>query len=213
MDSKTSWSDVPAPAIKQVLERAVNFMNLRVSSHFCINLKGQSTMDHKSIIEQLEENIALYKSLLMKVTKNQVHWKPSPEKWSLLEVVNHLYDEEREDFRYRLRSVLENPSKAWPPIAPEEWVRERGYSNREYTQSVSNFLYEREESIKWLRQLSSPDWQASHHHPQIGLMSAEMILANWLAHDCLHIRQILALKYGNLVTSVKPISLEYAGSW
>ncbi|MFQ5641260.1 MAG: DinB family protein, partial [bacterium] len=143
-------------------------------------------MNHASIIDRLEENIPVFESLLATIPEKQVHWKPAPEKWSILEVVNHLYDEEREDFRHRLRSVLENPNEAWPPIAPEAWVGERAYSKREYAPSVSNFLFERDESIKWLRGLSSHEWQASYRHPQLGVMSAEMILANWLAHDYLH---------------------------
>jgi hypothetical protein len=48
---------------------------------------------------------------------------------------------------------------------------------------------------------------------QIGAMSAEMLLANWVTHDYLHMRQILSLKYGYLAQQVMPISLEYAGTW
>jgi hypothetical protein len=169
-------------------------------------------MDHQGIIDQLEEHITVFKSLLP-ISQKQAHWKPAPKKWSILEVVNHLYDEEREDFRYRLRSVLEDPKEAWPSIAPEDWVIERGYQKRAYGPSVSNFLRERAESLKWLRGLSSPLWQASYHHPQSGLMSAEMILTNWLAHDYLHFRQIVSLKYSYLAKLVEPLSLEYAGHW
>ena len=169
-------------------------------------------MNHNTLIHQLESNIRLFKELLSDVPEEQIHWRPTAKKWSILEVVNHLYDEEREDFRYRLRSVLENPDAAWPPIAPEAWVVERGYAKRDYRPSVSNFIQERQESIKWLRGLSAPNWQASYRHPQVGSMSAEMILANWLAHDFLHVRQITALKYGFLASVAAPISLEYAGT-
>ncbi len=140
-------------------------------------------MNHEFIIDRLAENIAVFDSLLAKLPEQQVRWKPAPEKWSVLEVVNHLLDEEREDFRYRLRSVLENPRKVWPPISPEEWVLERGYAQRDYKSSVENFLLERGKSIRWLRGLSAPNWQASYRHRRLGPMSAEMILANWLAHD------------------------------
>jgi len=170
-------------------------------------------MDPKFIITRLEANITLFKSLLSGMSHKEILWKPAPEKWSILEVVNHLCDEEKEDFRYRLRSVLENPDAAWPAIRPEEWVIERRYSQREYAPSVSHFLREREDSIKWLHGLTAPDWQACHHHPQIGSMSAEMILANWLAHDYLHVRQIVALKYGYLADRAQSLSLAYAGGW
>jgi hypothetical protein len=39
-----------------------------------------------------------------------------------------------------------------------------------------------------------------------------MIFANWLAHDYLHIRQILRLKYEYL-KSISEEDLSYAGEW
>jgi hypothetical protein len=43
-------------------------------------------------------------------------------------------------------------------------------------------------------------------------MSAELVLANWLAHDLLHIRQMVAVLWANLAFEVDPISLGYAGN-
>jgi len=59
--------------------------------------------------------------------------------------------------------------------------------------------------------LDCPDWQATHHHPQMGPMSAELILANWLAHDLFHIRQVTDLHFGYPTELVKPVSLDYSG--
>jgi hypothetical protein len=36
--------------------------------------------------------------MLRGVTEAQARWKPAPEEWSILEVINYLCDEEREDF-------------------------------------------------------------------------------------------------------------------
>jgi len=44
----------------------------------------------------------------------------------MLEVVNHLYDEEREDCQ-RLQLTLANPEQAWPAINPRGWVAERRF--------------------------------------------------------------------------------------
>jgi hypothetical protein len=43
-------------------------------------------------------------------------------------------------------------------------------------------------------------------------MSAELVLANWLAHDLLHIRQMVAVLWANLSFEVDPIKLDYAGN-
>lgn len=144
-------------------------------------------MNQQLLITQLAEHLNTFTSLFTHCEEEHIHWKPLPEKWSLLEVVNHLYDEEREDFRYRLKAVLEHSTTPWPPIAPQKWVTERAYSTRNYESSVTNFLTERTASITWLQGLANPDWNASYYHPHIGAMSAEMLLVNWIAHDYLHI--------------------------
>ena len=61
-------------------------------------------------------------------------------KWSTLEVVCHLYDEEREDFRQRLDIILHRPEAKWPPIDPVGWVSARKYNERDLAQSLAEFL-------------------------------------------------------------------------
>lgn len=43
-------------------------------------------------------------------------------------------------------------------------------------------------------------------------MGAKMLLANWLAHDHLHLRQIVRLKYERL-KALGGEPLAYAGEW
>ncbi len=43
-------------------------------------------------------------------------------------------------------------------------------------------------------------------------MTAKMFLSNWLAHDYLHLRQILDLKF-NYHKLLSGDSLTYAGKW
>ena len=168
-------------------------------------------MNHQKIKAHLRVNGDVFKYLFQSVSDEQARWRPSEDKWSILEVINHLFDEEREDFRKRLELVLNNPKEPWPPIDPEGWVVQRKYNERNLSQSLQNFFDEREKSLLWLNQLDSPDWQASHRHPQMGPMSAELILANWLAHDLFHIRQVTDLQFAYLTELVKPVSLNYSG--
>jgi hypothetical protein len=168
-------------------------------------------MNHQKIIAHLGVNSDVFKYLFQSVSDEQACWKPGEERWSILEVINHLYDEEREDFRKRLELVLNNPEEQWPPIDPEGWVVKRKYNERNLSQSLHNFFEEREKSLLWLKKLDWPDWQATHHHAQMGPMSAELILANWLAHDLFHIRQVTDLQFAYLTKVVKPVSLDYSG--
>ena len=146
------------------------------------------------------------------VTPEAYRWKPSEDKWCLLEVICHLYDEEREDFRIRTKSTLETPEKALPMFDPVAWVTERNYIGQDYEYKLSQFLWERTQSINWLKSLENPNWQNAFQHPTLGPLTAHHFLSNWLAHDYLHIRQATKLKYDYLKVLTKN-DLSYAGNW
>lgn len=163
-------------------------------------------------IERFSKNRGVFESLARGVSLEQARWRPAPEKWSILEVVNHLFDEEREDFRQRLELVLDDPAKPWPKIDPRNWVTTRGYNQRELSASLDNFFAEREKSVAWLMQLSSPNWQNSNEGPN-GKLSAGDLLASWLAHDFLHIRQLSRLHWQYVGAIADPYKTTYGGPW
>lgn len=169
-------------------------------------------MNAQYIIEQLAINKEIYKNLLRYTTHEEIGWKENPGKWSLLEIICHLYDEEREDFRQRTQLLLEDPTQALPKFDPLEWVTSRNYATQDYQDKLIHFLLERQRSVNWLRSLENPAWTNAIEHPMYGAMSAYTYLANWLAHDHLHIRQITRVKY-NYLKEISSQDLDYAGKW
>lgn len=168
-------------------------------------------MNFIRVIEEFTKNKNAFKELLYGLSKDFYLWKESQDKWCLLEIVCHLYDEEREDFRARIKHVLENPDLPFKPIDPINWVKIRKYVEQDYNIVLQNFLFERDTSIKWLKSLSDPKWDNVNKHPK-GNMSAKMLLVNWLAHDYLHLKQIIKLKYDYLKVETNE-NLLYAGDW
>ena len=136
-----------------------------------------------------------------------------PDAWSILEVINHLYDEEREDFRRRLDLTLHHPDTPWPPIDPPGWVTRRRYNRRDLAGSLANFCNERRHSILWLAGLQQPDWQSARQHPAAGRITAGDLLAAWLVHDQLHLRQLVELQYLYAARTAGDLRIEYAGDW
>jgi len=169
-------------------------------------------VNHSEIINRLEENKLVFKSIFDLKNEKIITWKPSPEKWCLLEIVCHLHDEEREDFRARVKHTLETPAEPLPPIDPAGWVTSRKYMEWNFEETAKKILEEREKSIHWLKELKNPQWKNAYQHPKFGSMSAEMFLSNWLAHDYLHVRQITKLKFDYL-KFISGESLNYAGEW
>jgi hypothetical protein len=164
------------------------------------------------IIQNLERNKTTFESLLSDLSKEEIFFKTSPDKWCLLEIICHLRDEEKEDFKVRFKKVLDSPSLPPPPIDPVGWVKARNYIGQNYETVLKDFLSERTASINWLKTLDDPKWDNAYNHPKLGRLTAKMFCTNWLAHDYLHIRQITRLKYDYLI-KISGENLSYAGNW
>ena len=170
-------------------------------------------MQSEALIRRLEPFSGALGALLSGVTPDEARFRPASGAWSIVEIVNHLVDEEVDDFRARVRSTLEDPSREWPPIDPEGWARDRRYQDRELAASLARFAEERRASVAWLRSLRSPDWTRAAVHPKVGSMHAGMLLASWAAHDALHLRQIAKRLYELAGRDGDPYTTLYAGEW
>ena len=169
-------------------------------------------MDLEFFTTQMNSHAQAIHDLTEGISDEQARWKPGPESWSILEVINHLYDEEREDFRVRVDYILHHPDLSWPPIDPPGWVTQHAYNQRNLVESIENFLKERRKSLDWLRGLDAPDWQTSITQPY-GQFSAGDIFAAWAAHDLLHLRQLVELHWAYNVQMAEPYKVNYAGEW
>ena len=163
----------------------------------------------KALLAHDAERIRL---LVEGVSQEQAQWKPDPDSWSVLEVVSHLYDEEREDFRVRLDYILHRPGEDPPLIDPGGWVTDRRYNQRSLAPSLESFLAERRRSLAWLDNLENPDWETGYKAPW-GIIRAGDMFAAWVAHDQLHMRQFIELQRAYLQQLAGVYSVRYAGDW
>ena len=170
-------------------------------------------MDPAWVIDRLESNASVFQGQVRLVRSPQAIWKPAEDEWSILEVVNHLAEEETDDFRARLGQLLEDPGKDWPPIDPETSVVKNQFNTRDLRESLHRFTRERARSVDWLRKLPQTNWQLSLTHPKAGVLRAGDLLCSWLAHDLIHIRQINTLHYEYHVATSPEFSTAYGGNW
>ncbi|HNT75413.1 MAG TPA: DinB family protein [Anaerolineae bacterium] len=148
-------------------------------------------------------------ALLADISPEQAQWKPDADTWSLLEIINHLYDEEREDFRAHLDQTLHG--LPWSGIAPFEWITERRYNERDLAASLQAFLTERRASLAWLDSLAAPNWDAfiALH---FGDLRAGDVFVSWVAHDQWHIQQLAQRRLDYTLTQIAPYDAEYSGA-
>jgi len=171
-----------------------------------------NTLNLSPLLAQMQNSARIIHSLVQGLSDEQARWKPTPERWSILEVINHLWDEEIEDFRAHVEHVLERPEQPWPPINPPQWAIDRRYNERELGASIQGFVEARAESLVWLKAQSSPNWDAAAQAP-FGPIRAGDVLAAWAAHDLLHTRQLVRLHFDYTAQAVAPYSTRYAGQW
>jgi hypothetical protein len=169
-------------------------------------------MKSSLLYQELQHSTQMLRALLAGVPPEAARLKPNEDSWSILEVVCHLYDEEREDFREHLDFILHRQSEEWHTIDPEGWVTERNYNEQNFAEMQEKFFIERQQSLAWLEGLQDPDWQKTYTTPYRTISAGEMF-ACWVAHDNLHIRQLVELRRRRLETITKPYNLEYAGDW
>ncbi|MEZ4640022.1 MAG: DinB family protein [Caldilineaceae bacterium] len=112
----------------------------------------------------------------------------------------------------RLDYTLNRRTDPWPPIDPQGWVTERRYTERSLGESLQRFLSSRQQSWRWLRRLENPDWDIVYEAPW-GPIRAGDVFAAWVAHDLLHMRQIIEVHWAFLNQNVTPYSTRYAGEW
>jgi hypothetical protein len=162
------------------------------------------------VIGRMSENVDSIVGLVRSVDGEQARWRPEPDRWSIVEVMCHLYDEEQFDFRPRVDITLHHPDEQWPPWDPEGLVTEREYIEQNLPETLQSWIEERRRSIEWLHGLSSPDWSKSYTHPKFGELRAGDLLAAWLAHDFMHIRQLANLHTEYVKHVCQPYNIRYA---
>ena len=161
------------------------------------------------IIRQLTGNAGAMRALVQTISDEQAQWKPNPDTWSMKQVMEHVYNEERIDFRKILKRMLNDPSQP----SGEEYMPVESCCK-----ALDDFLMEREASIKWLRTLKSPDWNVPSQWPFgpegiVTTFSAGDVLLSWVEHDILHLRQVIELQHAWNEKQASPYSFMYAGGW
>lgn len=169
-------------------------------------------MEFQTLYQELVNSTEMIRALLKGIGQEQAQVKPEAESWSILEVVCHLYDEEREDFREHLDFILHRQDEEYHVINPQAWVTERKYNEQNLLEMQEKSFAERQQSLEWLKTLAGVDWDTTYTS-QYGSVSAGEMFSSWVAHDNLHIRQLVELRRAYIERITKPYEIQYAGDW
>ena len=169
-------------------------------------------MQFKTLYQELVNSTEMIRALIKDIDQEQAQVKPDAESWSILEVICHLYDEEREDFHEHLDFILHRQDGEWHRIDPQGWVIERKYNEQNLYEMADQFFAEREKSLEWLMEIAEADWETTYTS-EYGSMKAGEMFSCWVAHDNLHIRQLTELRRQYIERITQPYDIQYAGDW
>jgi len=168
----------------------------------------------KALYERLVQQHAAFPGLISRLV-DAVHGavlrsRETEGRWSPLEILAHLLDEEREDFRPRAQAASER-RRIETRIDPVGWVGQRAYNSKDPAQVCRDFAGERQVSCAWLRQLDLGLLEAALDDPQLGRMRCGDFIAAWRLHDLLHLRQLSTALAVLTARQLEGWKVDYAG--
>jgi len=146
---------------------------------------------HLEAAEKSPKEIAAAVSGLSPVA---LHYKPAPEKWSILEILGHLADIEIV-YAYRLRQMLADQNPIIAPMDQNAWARNLGYMDMAAPELVAVYGLNRHHNLRLLRRLKPADLEKSAFHPERKQDVTVARLVEMMAgHGVDHLAQIERLK-------------------
>ena len=128
------------------------------------------------------------------LSDERLRYKPSPEKWCVLEILGHLADVEIV-YGYRLRQMLADTKPVIAPMDQDAWALNLNYMDCRPSELVAFYGLGRYHNLRLLRSIKHSDLSKSAFHPEI---QREVTVADLVeqmgGHGATHLQQIEKLK-------------------
>jgi hypothetical protein len=144
-------------------------------------------------IRCLKDTTAALENLVALATPEKLLWKPSRDRWSICEVLNHLTDVEKLALGLRAKRILDEDLPLFVDYDRDARYREGAYKNDDGALALENFRNTRKASLAWLERTAPSDWKRRGMHHVVGEVELSQILSLWAFHDLGHLRQVAEL--------------------
>jgi hypothetical protein len=123
-----------------------------------------------------------------------LRYKPSANKWCILEILGHLADIEVV-YAYRMRQMLADEKPVIAPMDQNAWARNLDYLRTPAPELVAAYGLNRHRTVQRLPKLKAVDLQKSAHHPELNRqVTVAEVLEMMSGHGANHLQQIESLK-------------------
>jgi hypothetical protein len=127
--------------------------------------------------------------ILRELPREMWGFKPSPEQWSVHEILIHMADSEANAYVRFRKAIAESGSSvvAYDQMA---WATSLDYRTQNANDALELFRWLRATSYSIFRTLPESVWQNSIQHPEHGLMTLEQMVDTYVTHVEKHIAQM-----------------------
>jgi DinB superfamily len=148
----------------------------------------------KKHIEDAEKSPKQIASAVSSLNDKTLRYKPSPEKWCILEILAHIADMEIL-YAYRLRQMLADKNPVIAPIDQNAWAKNLGYLESSPAELVALYGLNRHATLQLLRRLKPGDLEKSAQHPELKRpVTVAEYVGMMSGHGPNHLAQIERLK-------------------
>jgi hypothetical protein len=118
-------------------------------------------------------------------------WKhePTPDDWSILEIVCHLRDTEREVHKLQLAALREEPQPFVPRPEAAVWAAQRNYQDEDGPAALAGLRAARLDTLREVTGVSAETWDKPARHAIFGPTHFGEVVGFMADHDRLHIQQ------------------------
>jgi len=127
--------------------------------------------------------------LLKGVSPARARKRPSPDKWSIAEIVVHLADTEVV-FGYLIRGIVGEPGTRIDGFDQDAWLAALHYDKRDIRKSFAEYRAFREANVALLKLLTPEQWKICGMHKKRGPETIETVVKMFAGHDLNHFQQI-----------------------
>jgi len=146
-------------------------------------------------IRQIESYGNAYAQLvdaLRQFPKEMWHFKPSPDRWSVHEIVVHIADSEANSY-VRCRRFIAEPGKTVMAYDENVWAESLRYRDQSTDEALELFKWLRLRSCNLIKSLPESVWSNTVYHPENGTMTLDDWLGVYERHIPEHIQQMQAI--------------------
>lgn len=156
-------------------------------------------------IEILDRTPSVLDALLRGSSPTWHRSDEGPDTWSPFDVVGHLIHADETNWIPRAQLILEHKdARSFDPF--DRFGQFKKYADRTLENLLDRFASVRRMNLRTLKewQLTEEHLKLPGHHPALGPVSLQQLLATWAVHDLGHIGQITRTMAGRYGEDVGP---------